>query len=126
MNPEKHGIEPLFYDTYALYALAKGVESYRDFAKGHIIITFMNVYELYFILLRENKNELAEQFLSHLWSACVTVTPEIIRKASRIRHSDSRLSYVDALGYATAIIYDAKFLTGDGAFKDKPRVLFVK
>ena len=45
----------LFYDTYALYAIATGKESYLNYVKGKIITGLMNLYEFYYILIKENK-----------------------------------------------------------------------
>ena len=46
MKKEAAGNKELFYDTYALYAIALGDENYEEFSKGHKIMTsLMNLYE---------------------------------------------------------------------------------
>ena len=65
MKEEKVGNETLFFDTYALYAIATGKESYAEFTKGYKIITaLMNLYEFYYILIKESQNKLAEEFFN--------------------------------------------------------------
>ncbi len=129
MNPEKVGNNTLFYDTYALYAIAKGEENYRKFAKDYrVIITLMNLYELYYTLIKEGEINLAESFFNRLITSCVKLDPSIVKKAAvfRYKHIRKKFSYLDCLGYATAMSLNLKFLTGDNAFKEIDNVEFVK
>jgi predicted nucleic acid-binding protein len=128
MNQEKAGNE-LFYDTYALYAIIKGEGSYGRFAKGYGIVTsLMNLYELYYTLLKEDENELAESFFSKLLGNCVEISSEAVKNAAifRKRQVKRKLSYLDCLGYAIAREKGVKFLTGDEGFRDLANVKFVK
>ena len=47
MNQEKGGNKALFYDTYALYAIVKGEENYKEYVKNYKIIT--NLMNNFFI-----------------------------------------------------------------------------
>ncbi len=128
MKEEKVGNETLFFDTYALYAIATGKESYAEFTKGYKIITaLMNLYEFYYILIKESQNKLAEEFFNKLKDNCVKIKPEIIKEAAKFRHKEikRKLSYVDCLGYTIAKTNNFKFLTGDIGFKGLDNVMFV-
>jgi len=128
MNQEKTGTE-LFYDTYALYALACGWPSYQKYAKGKIITTsIMNLYELYYSLCKDSNNKLAEEFLQRLQSSCIVITFDAIKSASlfRLRNIKKRMSYIDCLGYKLAMQKGIKFLTGDKEFANLPNVEFIK
>lgn len=128
MMKEKDGSETLFYDTYALYAIAIGQESYKIFNKNHKILTcLMNLYELYYLLIKENKEELTEEFFKRLMYNCVEISAECIKEAAKFRFKEikKKMSYLDCLGYVLARENNVKFLTGDIAFKDLPNVEFV-
>jgi len=131
MKHEKAGTETpkLYYDTYALYAIAIGDSDYRPFAKDHQIVTsLMNLYELYHSLLRDGREALAEAYFERLAPCCVDITTEAIRKASRLRIKESKrkLSYIDCLGYVLAQDNAVMFLTGDQGFQELTDVVFVK
>ncbi|MBI2452064.1 PIN domain-containing protein [Candidatus Pacearchaeota archaeon] len=129
MNQEKDGRKVLFYDTYALYAIATGENTYKGFTGGYTIITtIMNLYELYYTLMRDNNLELAENFFNRLISSCVEINSEHIKKAAKFRFKEikRKLSYLDCLGYIVAKSHNVKFLTGDDGFKTLPNVKFVK
>lgn len=129
MKEEKDGSKTLFYDTYALYALATGKETYAEFSKGYKILTgLMNLYEFYYISTKENNNNLAEEFFDRLVSSCIKIKPEFLKKAANFRFKEikRKFSYVDCLGYIMAKENNVEFLTGDIGFKDMPNVRFVQ
>ncbi len=118
-----------FFDTYALYQIAKGADSYAIF-KEHTTMstTIMNAYELYYILLKEGNETLAEKFFEKIVSHCITPNPGDIKEAAkfRLRHIKKKLSYIDALGYVLAVNQRLVFVTGDDAFKEIEHVKFIK
>jgi uncharacterized protein len=132
MNQEKvgnKGPEGLFYDTYALYAIVKGEGNYRPFIKNHLVkTTLMNLYELYYNLIKENQHELAELSFERLKGSCMDIHPDIIKSAAKFRAENikKRLSYIDCLGYVLAKNNRIKFLTGDKEFEGLSNVKFVK
>ena len=128
MREELGGNEVLFYDTYALYAIATGKESYLNYVKGKIITGLMNLYEFYYILIKENNKKLAEEFFNRLVNVCVKINPTLIKEAANFRFKEikRKLSYVDCLGYIIAKNNKVKFLTGDVGFKGLPNVIFVE
>lgn len=133
MKQEKDGNneeekEALFYDTYALYAIATGKESYKEFAKDYTIVTsLMNLYEFYYISIKEKQNEIAEKFFNRLLDNCSEIKAEHVKEAARFRFKEikKKLSYLDCLGYVIAKANNVKFLTGDAGFKDIGNVRFV-
>lgn len=128
MNQEKIGNSTYFYDTYALYEIAKGSKNYEKYADKLIITSIMNLYELYYQLLKDSKDELAEIFFNRLESSCIEINSEIIKKAAKFRKQEIKLklSYIDCLGYTIAKEQGVKFLTGDKAFENMSNVLFIK
>jgi len=128
MNQKTTGIK-LFYDTYALYAIALGKESYRIYVKDHKIFTsLMNLYELYYTLLKEDRKDLAEEFFNRLQGNCIDIKGSTIKKASELRMKEikRKMSYIDCLGYSLAKENEMKFLTGDKEFEKFEDVMFVK
>lgn len=129
MNQEAGGNETLFYDTYALYEVALASNNYKKFSQGfNVITTIMNLYELYYTFLKEDKKETAEELLNNLKNNCVEINEQHIKNASifRLRQIKRRVSFIDCLGYAIAKDLGIKFLTGDKEFENLPNVLFVK
>ena len=129
MNQEKAGSNIFFLDTYALYEFALGNDAYKKYFTGvGSITTIMNLYELYYSLLRENLSSIAENFLERFLPVCVQIEPKIVKEAAifRLQNKKLDLSYIDTLGYATAKKHNAKFLTGDEKFKSMDNVEFVK
>ncbi len=119
----------LFYDTYALYAIVIGDNSYQKYSHGwRIVTTLMHLYELYYTLIKEGSEDLAETVLSSLSTYCVGFSSETIKRAAHFRMSNSKkkFSYIDCLGYAIARERNISFLTGDQSFKDVQHVQFVK
>ena len=72
MRNEVVGSKILFYDTYALYAIVLGKVEYSEYSKEYQIKTsIMNLYELYYCLLKENLHEIAVNMLSTLFNSCL-------------------------------------------------------
>ena len=118
-----------FFDTYGLYQIAKGVESYSIFKKhAAISTTLMNLYELHYVICKEGDESLAELFFDRLLPFCLEIKAEDIKEASkfRLKHAKKRFSYIDALGYVIAIRQGLFFVTGDDAFESFEQVKFLK
>ena len=129
MSQEKDGIKAFFFDTYALYEIALGGENYKGYRSGiSIITTLMNLYELYYRLMQDNFIAESEIFFQKFLPDCVEIKSDAIKEAATFRLQNKKLglSYIDALGYAIAKKHNAKFLTGDEAFRKAPNVEFVK
>ena len=129
MNHVKDGTEVLFFDTYALYSIALGKDTYKEYRHGfRLITTLMNIYELYYRLVQDNFLMEAEIFFEKFLPDCVEIEPSTVKESAlfRLQNKKLGLSYVDALGYMTAKKHSAIFLTGDEAFRKLPNVKFVK
>ena len=128
MTEEKAGSEVFFYDTYALYAIATGKESYLEYSKGKILTGLMNLYEFYYILIKEGNRKLADDFFNRLIDSCVKINPDLVKEAAEFRFKEikRKFSYVDCLGYIIAKENKVKFLTGDIGFKGMLNVKFIE
>jgi len=129
MSPAKDGDESYFFDSYALFCIVKGQESYKRYTSNvKIITTMMNLYEVYYHLIKENMYHEAEIFFDRFEQYCVPLYPKAIKEASRFRLANTKagLSFIEALGYVIAQQHRIKFLTGDKAFQKMPNVMFVK
>jgi len=118
-----------FFDTYVFHAMIAGNLNYEKFKKGiSIIITKLNLMELYYGLLLKYNQKVAEICYNSFVRYTVEITDDIIKQAMQFRflNKNKNLSYVDCIGYITAKVNNAKFLTGDPAFKDLENVEFVE
>lgn len=116
-----------FLDTYAIVEMVKGNQNYIKYLDLDCHTTIMNLYELYFILLKNFGKEFAEKHFKMLLPLKIELKDEYIPKACEFKLSlyKSNISYVDALGYIIALENGFKFLTGDVAFKNLANVEFV-
>ncbi len=130
MKQEKDGTEhAMFFDTYALIAIAQGNPNYKRYASGiKVVTTILNLYELFYILIEQHLESEAEKFFERFISSCVEINPSTIKEAARFRliNKKKHFSYVDALGYLIAKHMNISFLTGDDSFKSLEGVIFVK
>jgi len=117
-----------FLDTYALIEIIKGNRNYKKFLSEEFITLLFNLYELYYILLRDKGEDVAEHYFLQFRPIVAPVEDKFVFTASRfrLRNVKNKFSYIDALGYATALDKGFQFLTGDKEFKGKENVEFVK
>ena len=117
-----------FFDSYAIIELIKGNEKY-EFVKESVIITSaMNLAEVYYSLLIEEKKGVADNILNSLNVELIEITSEIALKSAlfRFEHKKSKLSYIDCIGYILALNNNLLFLTGDKEFELMDNVEFVR
>ena len=118
-----------FFDTYVFHAMMAGNPNYEKFKRGiSIILTKLNLMELYYGLLLKYNQKVAELCYNSFVKYAVDITDDIIKQAMQFRFLNKKknLSYVDCIGYITSKQYNVKFLTGDPAFKDLENVEFVE
>lgn len=117
-----------FADTYALIDLIKGSSSYTPYLTQRITTTTYNLIELYYQILKECGPKIANHYLRFYTYFLTPITFHSVRQGMqfKLQYKKEKLSYVDCVGYATALELDIPFLTGDGKFKDKPNVEFVR
>jgi uncharacterized protein len=117
-----------FFDSYALIELYKGNLNYEKYKKAKVITSYLHVFETYYSLIREHKEEEISHFYKTIKNFCINLNFEWIPKASKFKqiHKKRDLSYADCLGYVIANELGVKFLTGDKEFENLPNVEFVK
>ena len=117
-----------FLDTFALIEIAKGNEKFKKFLDEELFTSLFNLYEFYFVLLRDFNEQIAREFFYQFRTRIIQIRDEHIFKASRFKldNRKKKLSYVDCLGYIIALEYGLKFLTGDREFKELNNVEFIE
>ena len=118
--------EVFFFDTYAFIEIIRGSQSYKKFESVSIITTIFNMAELNYILKKEMSKEKADAYIQDYGIFLVDVNLDDIKAAMDLKTKHRDFSIPDVIGYIIARKYGAKFLTGDGGFKDFPNVEFVK
>ena len=122
-------INTFFYDTYALYEIIEGNPNYKIYTKNvGMIITKLNLMELYYGLLIKYDKKIAEKYYNELLIYTAEFNDETLKKAMQFKamNKKKKLSYIDCLGYVKALEMGIKFLTGDIQFRDIPNVEYVK
>lgn len=117
-----------FLDTYALVEIIKGNPHYKGFSSGECCTCILNLYELYYQLLRDFGKEFADQEYKRFSSIKIEIPEESIAHASlfKLKYKKQEISYADALGYMLAREHNLLFVTGDKEFKNIPHVEWVR
>ena len=121
-------VKKYFLDTYALIEIIKGNPSYKRYTEEEGHTSLLNLYELYFQLLRNNGEGIAKSQFYLFKQLMIEISDNNIFSAAEFKLAEKRknVSYTDALGYEMAKAEGLIFLTGDEAFKSLPNVEFVK
>jgi|SRR3989344_6023829 len=138
-----------FFDTYAIIELIKGNLKY-EFVKDFTIITgVMNLAEVYYALLLENKTtkfltrpefwvqkipkefsrkEKVDSVVGGLNLQILDVSPDTAIQGALFRYKNKKVnfSYIDSIGYILALSNNLAFLTGDKEFENLENVEFIK
>ena len=118
-----------FLDTYAIIEIDKGNPDYQHYSiDADAITTAFNLIEAHFYYLKNFDEKEAEEVYNIVKQIVVRIDDEIIKEANKFKlnHLKKRFSFADCIGYITARKYNARFLTGDYAFKGLESVEFVK
>ena len=120
--------EVFFADTYAILAIIFKNPAYEQFLDCTLVTAKGNIAELYYILLREHNQTVAEGYCRAFFAALVPVSYDAISEGMQFKLANRKenLSYVDCVGYATAGELSVPFLTGDQKFQNKENVEWVK
>ncbi len=120
--------ESLFFDTYALIEIIKGNENYAKYKGFEIVITKLNLFELYYGTFRKYGEEKARNELLKNSNFIVNFDNEVIENAAKMKFifKKQKMSMADCIGYITSKKMGIKFLTGDKQFEFLPDVEFVK
>jgi predicted nucleic acid-binding protein len=124
-------------DSYALLAHFEdeaGGEKVRKIlraasaGKTRLFLSVINLGELYYISLREQGRDMAEQILflmEQLPIDIVTADREMTLEAAKLKGTHP-VAYADCFAAALAIRKNAKVVTGDSEFKIFERILSVE
>lgn len=120
--------EYYFCDTYAIIEMIGGNVRYRKYTDSALITATYNLTELYYALLRDYGEEIANSELDLWLGSSIEIPIKIIKQAMKFKllNKKDNLSYVDCIGYIFSQENGMKFLTGDIKFKDKLGVEFVQ
>lgn len=116
-----------FFDTYAIIELIKGNPNYES-VEDHLIMTsVMNLAEVYYALLLAHGKEITDSILENLNIEFLEITSKISIESAFFRYKNKKnnFSYIDCVGYITALRNNLLFLTGDKEFKNFDNVEFV-
>jgi len=114
-----------FFDSYAIIEILNGSENYSKFINAEFIITKLNLFEVYFKLLKLSE-EKAGLFLRRYTPKAVDFDGVVISEACRLKLENKKLSMTDCIGYVVSVKAGVKFLTGDKEFEGVKNVEFVK
>lgn len=117
-----------FLDTYALIEIVKGNKNYERFLSSEFFTSLFNLYEFYFILLKDFDDDTAKNFSEKFRHKIVNIEDKNIFEASnfKLKNFRKKFSYADCLGYVVAKNLGIKFLTGDKQFEKFENVEFVR
>ncbi|MEK6825384.1 MAG: PIN domain-containing protein [Nanoarchaeota archaeon] len=127
-NYEQEKASCLFFDTYAFYEIIKENVNYKKYLNKEIITSKLNLFELYFIFLKENSADLASSSLEIYYPFVKDFDREVIASAAKLKKmlNIRDVSMTDCIGYCFAKQLGIKFLTGDLVFKEMENVEFVQ
>lgn len=119
---------PYFFGTYALVEIANGNEKYKKFESESMIVSILNIGELYLVNLREFDKEHALNLTNRFRFQLLEITKDVMIDAMdfKNRYNKREYSWADCIGYALSKKHNLKFLTGDEQFENMENVEFVK
>ena len=117
-----------FLDTYAFLEIIKGNKNYNSYADAEGYTTILQLYELYFHLLRSFGVAAADTYFQKYLPLKIEIKDQDVVLAAkfRLKYLKQNISYADALGYIIAQERGLLFLTGDKEFRSFDGVVFVK
>lgn len=117
-----------FFDSYAVMEILKGNSNYNNYKDSEIVLTKLNLFEIYHNILKQFNEELAEEIMKKYKDFAVDFDENIIKESAkfRIKNIKNKLSMTDCIGYILAKKIGIKFLTGDKEFENLDNVEFVK
>ena len=119
---------PYFFDTYALVEIANGNETYRKFENESMIVSILNIGELYLVTLMEFDKEHALNLINRFKFQLLEITEDVMIDAMdfKNRYNKREYSWADCIGYALSKKHNIQFLTGDEQFESMENVEFIK
>ena len=118
--------EVYFFDSYAIFELIFGNKDYEKYKGVKIISTKLNLFEVFYHLLKKKGKEEANFFLDNYDGVIIEYGPGTIKHAAELKLLNKKLSMADCIGYISSLYTSVKFLTGDKEFEGMKNVEFVK
>ncbi len=117
-----------FFDSYAVMEILKGNKDYDNFKDSEIVLTKLNLFEIYHNVLKQFNEELAEEIINKYKIFAIDFDENVIKESAkfRIENIKKNISITDCIGYIIAKNIGIKFLTGDKEFENLDNVEFVK
>jgi len=117
-----------FFDSYAIMEIIKGNPNYEKYIDKNIILIKENIFEIYFSILRQIGEDVADEILREYYPNVVDFDEHVIREAAVLKNKyyKQNISITDCIGYILALRLGIKFLTGDKEFENFDNVEFVK
>ena len=117
-----------FFDTYAIIEIIKENKAYVKYSQEILTTSILNFGELYYALLRDFNEAIANEWRRKLEQSLMLVDADIIAKAMlfKQKHKSKNFSFIDCVGYTLAKENGLVFLTGDKEFEDLDNVEYVK
>lgn len=121
-------MEAYFFDSYAIMEIVKENPNYHSYIESKIILTKLNIFEIFYNLSIQENEEKASEVIGELFTSVIDFSLGDIKEASKlkIKYKKRQLSMADCIGYTTAKRIGVKFLTGDKEFEDLENVEYVK
>ena len=120
--------EEFFFDSYAIFEILNGNVNYKRYEYSKIIITQLNLFEVYLKVLRDSSEKNADEVIAKYCIFSIDFDEEVIKEAAKLKILLNKrdIFMTDCIGYCLAKQLDIKFLTGDNAFEKLDNVEFVK
>jgi len=117
-----------FFDSYAIMEILDGNPNYNNYTNSEIILTKLNLFEVYSNILRNSSENEAERIFEKYSLHVVDYDNEVIKESAKIliKYRERKISMTDCIGYIIAKKLEIRFLTGDKEFEDLDNVEFVK
>ncbi len=117
-----------FFDSYAIVEIIKGNSNYLKYADAIVIITKLNLFEVYYCILRGSTEYEANRFIEKYKRYVINYDENVITDAAKLKleYRKKNVSMADCIGYCVAKKWGVKFLTGDKEFEKMENVEFVK
>jgi len=120
--------EIYFFDSYAIIETISGNKNYKKYENSIILTTKLNLFEVYYIFLRNLGEKEASFFLDEYYKFIISFNKKTIEKAAKfkLQNKKRKLSMTDCIGYILSKEWRIKFLTGDKEFENMDNVEFAK
>jgi predicted nucleic acid-binding protein len=117
-----------YLDTYALIEVGNNNPNYGFIYQSDYRVCDIILSELYWVLLREGKEDEAKRWLKKLHEFSETTYLSILIEAVKFRSENKslNLSFPDAVGYIHSRSKGGAFVTGDKGFEKLPHVKYIK